>query len=172
MADIDDNILDALTSVFLEMGKAVYNCQAFEDSLCLLLSQLAYESTDGGDAAFQAAWDFHSTKHLGALLIALRKQIEVPTDLDEYLSTGIKKRNEIVHGYLTKNAKRLFDPKGRLEVEKELSELKVEVKRRDIVVNKLIDALLKKYGISNTSLKQNADDLWSFLNSHDSSSKH
>ncbi|OIQ70503.1 hypothetical protein GALL_478810 [mine drainage metagenome] len=172
MTDSDANMLDALAPVFLELGRAVYICQTFEDSLCFLLSQMAHETADGEDGAFQAAWDFHSSKPLGQLLITLRKQIEVPTELDEYLSTGIKKRNEIVHGYLTKNAMRLYDPKGRLEVEKELSELKIEVKRRDIAVNKLIDALLKTYGLSNTSLKRNADDLWNFQNPKDPSSAH
>lgn len=168
----DDNVLDALAPIFLEMGKAIYNCQAFEDSLCFVLSLMSHETAEGEEGAFQAAWDFHSTKTLGSLLSALRKQIEVPNDLDEYLSAGVKKRNEIVHGYLTRNAKRLYDPKERLEVAKELSELKIEVKRRDIVVNKLIDALLKKYGISNSSLKRNADELWNFLNSQNTTSSH
>jgi len=168
----DDNVLDALAPIFLEMGKAVYICQNFEDSLCFMLSLMSHETAEGEEGAFQAAWDFHSTKILGNLLSALRKQIEVSDDLDKYLSVGVKKRNEIVHGYLTRNAKRLYDPKERLDVARELSELKIEVKHRDIVVNKLIDALLKKYGMSNASLKRNADELWSSLNSQNTTSSH
>jgi len=172
MTDTDHDVLNALAPVLLELGKAVYICQAFEDSLCLLLSQLAHETANGEDGAFQAAWDFHSTKPLGGLLGSLRKKIDVPADLDEYLATGVKRRNEIVHGYLTRNATRLYDPIGRLEVERELAELKLEVKSRDIAVNKLIDAVLKKYGMSNVLLKRRADDLWDFLNRQDSSSAH
>ncbi|HAF45501.1 MAG: hypothetical protein A2100_04105 [Sideroxydans sp. GWF2_59_14] len=172
MIATDDKMLDALAPVFLELGRAVYICQTFEDSLNLLLSLMAQEAADGEDGVFQAVWNFQSSKPLGQLLSALRKQIDVPADFDEYLSMGVKKRNEIVHGYLTKNVMRLYDPKGRLEVEKELSELTVEVKRRDVSVNKLIDALLEKYGLSNSSLKRNADNLWNFQNLDNSKFSH
>ncbi len=154
---------DLIKPVFLEFGKAVYICQCLESSLCLLLSLMEHESTKGEDGIFQAAWDFHAKKPLGKLLKSLREQIEVPEDLDEFLGQGIAKRNEIVHGFLTRNAVRLADPNGRLEIERELVELKLEVKRRDIIVNKLLDELLKKYGTSNAMLKRNADRLWGSL---------
>lgn len=163
-----DNVDELLAPVFLEFGKAVYICQCFESSLCLLLSMMAHESAQGEDGAFQAAWDFHSKKTLGHLLKLLRERIEVPKELDEYLGVGVDKRNEIVHGFLVKNTARLADSKGRLEVERELITLKQEVKRRDIVVNGILDDLLKKYGLSNEILKRNADLLWDFLNPEDS----
>ena len=162
------NSADLLAPVYLEFGKAVYICQCFESSLCLLLSTMSHESAEGEDGAFQAAWDFHSKKTLGGLLHALRKQIEVPEELDQYLGVGVEKRNEVIHGFLTKNVNRLADPKGRIEVEWELVALKLEVKRRDIVVNKLLDALLKKYGLSNDILKRNADRLWEHFNPDES----
>lgn len=167
-----DNVSELLAPVFLEFGKAVYICQCFESSLCLLLSMMAHESAQGEDGAFQAAWDFHSKKTLGHLLKSLRERIEVPEELDGYLSVGVDKRNEIVHGFLTKNVARLADPKGRLEVERELITLKQEVKRRDIVVNGLLDGLLKKYGLSNEILKRNADRLWDYLNPEGPSGEH
>ena len=168
MSDTDKGMNELLAPVFLELGKAVYICQCFESSLCFLLSTMAHESAQSKDGAFQAAWDFHSQNTLGRLLKSLREQIDVPEDLDEYLRIGVDKRNEIVHGYLEKNAVRLYDPKGRLEVEQELVQLKLEVKRRDVTVNKLIDALLKKYGLSNEILKNNANRLWRHLNSESS----
>ena len=94
----------------------------------------------------------------------MRERIDVPEELDLYLSVGVEKRNEIIHGFLTKNAIRLADPKERLKVEQELVAFKLEVKRRDIVANTLLDALLKKYGLSNEILKRNADRLWDHLN--------
>lgn len=158
------NSADLMTPVFLEFGKAVYICQCLESSLCLLLSLMSHESANGEVGAFEAAWDFHSSKTLGNLLKTLRERIEVPEDFDEFLGVGIKKRNEIVHGFLTRNAKRLADPKERLAIDQELAELKKEVKRRDVVVNKLLDALFKRYGTSNAALKQDADRLWEHLN--------
>lgn len=164
MPPTNDKTADLMTPIFLEFGKAVYICQCFESSLCLLLSLMAHQSANGEKGAFHASWDFHSKKTLGNLLKSLREKIEIPEDLDEFLGSGINKRNEIVHGYLTRNATRLPDPNGRLEIERELEELKKEVKRRDVIVNKLLDTLLKKYGTSNAILKQNADRLWQHLN--------
>ncbi len=159
-----DNAPELMAPVFLEFAKVVYICQCFESTLCLLLSLMAHESAEGESGAFQASWDFHSKKPLGILLKSLREKIEVPEDLDAFLGEGVEKRNEVVHGFFTRNAVRLTDPKERLEIEQELVALKGEVKRRDIVVNKLIDTLLKKYGTSNEQLKRNADRLWEHLN--------
>ena len=164
------NTADLIAPVFLEFGKAVYICQCFESSLCFLLSLVAHESSEGEDGAFQASWDFHSKKTLGGLLKSLRERIEVPAELDAFLGEGVDKRNEVVHGFLTRNAARLADPKGRLEIEQELVTLKQEVKRRDVVVNKLLDALLKKYGMSNERLKRDADRFWEHLNPENSPS--
>jgi hypothetical protein len=101
------------------------------------------------------------------LLKELRKRIEVAGELEDFLDAGIKKRNEIVHGFLTRNAMRLTDSKVRLEIERELCALKHEVKKRDVVVNKLLDVLLGKYGTSNEQLKRNADRLWEYTNPND-----
>ena len=109
-----NNMNNLLAPVFLELGKAIYICQCFESSLCFLLSTMEHESANGEDGVFQAAWNFHSKNTLGRLLKSLREQIDVPEDLVENLRTGIDKRNEIVHGYLERNAVRLYDPTGRL----------------------------------------------------------
>lgn len=167
MPNPSDNVSELIAPVMLEFGKAVYICQCFESSLCFLLSLMAQQSAGDENGAFQASWDFHSKKPLGLMLRALREIIEVPQDLDTFLGDGVEKRNKIVHGFLTHNATRLASPKDRLDIEHELVALKREVKRRDIVVNKLIDALLKKYGTSNVQLKRNADRLWEHLNPED-----
>lgn len=163
MASTEPDVIELTKPVLLEFAKAVYVCQCFESSLCLLLSLMAHERMPE-DGVFEASWDFHSKKTLGQLLHRLREQIDVPAELDNYLGVGVDKRNEIIHGFLTKNALRLADPKGRLEIERELVELKREVKKRDIVVNKLLDALLAKYGLSNEVLKRNADRYWEYVN--------
>ena len=159
----EPDVVELTKALLLEFAKAVYICQCFESSLCLLLSLMAQQKNPE-HGVFQASWDFNSRKTLGQLVQRLREQIEVPEKLDEYLRVGVDKRNQIIHGYLTKNALRLADPKERLEMEAELRQMKVEVKKRDIVVNKLIDTLLAKYGTSNESLKRGADRYWQQLN--------
>lgn len=163
MPTTEPDLIEMNKLVLLEFAKAVYICQCFESSLCLLLALMAHEKIPE-KGAFEASWEFHSTKALGRLLQSLREQIEVPTELDEYLGIGVKKRNEIIHGFLTKNALRLADPKARIEIVNELVHLKQEVKKRDIVVNKLLDALFAKYGLSNELLKRNADRYWEHMN--------
>jgi len=157
----EPDVVELTKPLLLEFAKAVYICQCFESSLCLLLSLMAQETTPG---VFEASWDFHSKKTLGQLVHRLREQIEIPEKLDEYLGVAVDKRNQIIHGCLTKNALRLAHPKERLEIEAELLQMKVEIKKRDIVVHKLIDALLAKYGTSNEALKKGADRYWQHVN--------
>ena len=47
-------------------------------------------------------------------------------------------------GFMTKNMPRLMEFKGRLEVQKELEALKLEVKHRDIEINKVLDVFFAK----------------------------
>lgn len=153
-----------LDPLFLELGKALFICQSLEESLCLLHAQMSHDKAAGEDGAFKASWDFHSTKTLGQLINALRKRIDVPDDLSTFLEYGLNIRNKIVHGFITKNAQRMFNPLGRVELENELAAMKIEVKMRDVLVNKLIDAILSKYGISNADLKRHADQQWEHVN--------
>ena len=164
MADNDSTIADTLAPVFLELGKAVYVCQIYESSLRLLISMLKFEASDGQDSAFDEAWSFHSNKPLKRVLEGLSKLIDVPPQLAAYLQEAVDIRNFLVHESMAKNAERLSEPKGRLEVEQELAGMKDEVRKRDAAVNKLLDALWKKYGTSNEALKQRADERWEYLN--------
>ena len=164
MANTDDNMMELMAPLMLEFGKSVYICQCFEESLCFLLSLMSHEEAKGEEGAFRAAWDFNSKKTLGNLVKALRERIDIPPDLEQYLDVGVDARNKIVHGFMTKNWERWTTPKGRLELEQELVTLKLEVKRRDVAGNKLLDALLKKYGLSNDHLKERAGKMWKHLN--------
>ena len=164
MSDADTVIATDLQPLLLELGKALFICQNLEESLCLLHSQMSYEESGGEVEAFRASWDFHSSKPLGNALNQLRKRIEIPDDLSAFLDAGLKMRNLIVHGFMSKNIQRILDPKGRLEVEKELEAMKMEIKKRDVVINKLLDAYFKKYGLSNDDLKKSAGVAYAALN--------
>ncbi len=90
MSDSGDAMAIDLEPLILEFGKAVYICQAFESSLCLLHAMMTHEETGGQEEAFTASWDFHSTKTLGQTVNALRKRIVIPADLNDYLEEGVK----------------------------------------------------------------------------------
>lgn len=172
MSDTGDTMATDLEPLVLELGKAVYICQAFESSLCLLHAMMTHEETGGQEGAFTASWDFHSAKTLGQTINALCKRIDIPANLNDYLEEGIKCRNQIVHGFMTKNMRRLMEFKGRLEVQKELEALKLEVKRRDIEINKLLDVFFAKYGLSNKELKRQAGELYAAKNNASISGTH
>lgn len=172
MSEAVDTMATDLEPLLLELGKAVYICQAFESSLCLLHAMMTHEETGGEEGAFTASWDFHSAKTLGQTINALRKRIDIPADLSDYLEDGVKCRNQIVHGFLTKSMPRLMEFKGRLEVQKDLEALKMEVKARDVVMNKLLDALFAKYGLSNAILKHQAGEMYMARNNPGSGSAH
>lgn len=160
MGEVADTMPTDIEPLLLELGKAIYICQALESSLCLLHAMMTHEESGGEEGAFRASWDFHSAKTLGQTINALRKRIDLPADLSDYLEDGIKHRNHIVHGFLTKNLPRLMEHRGRIDVQKELECLKMEVKARDVVINKLLDALIAKYGLSNVALKNQAGEMY------------
>ena len=172
MNDTGDTMATDIEPLMIELGKAVYICQAFESSLCLLHAMMTHEEAGGQEGAFTASWDFHSAKTLGQTINALRKRIDIPANLYDYLQEGVKCRNQIVHGFMTKNMPRLMEFKGRLEVQKELEALKLEVKHRDIEINKVLDVFFAKYGLSNKELKRQAGELYAAKNNTSTSGTH
>ena len=159
----DDGYL-ALSPVFAELGRAVFVCQCFEHSLVALHCLVSHEQQPPDGSAFQAAVERFSRLPLGTLLAELRKRVEVPSDVDEYLSTGIQMRNKVIHRFADEYVQRLFEPKGRLEVVQELAAIKQQLTERDNLIHELIDPLLNRHGSSVASLVKNADDLWDYLN--------
>jgi hypothetical protein len=155
-----------MAPIFLELGKVLFICQALEVNLRFLNAQLSDDEADENEGAFDASWDFYSNETLGQSINTLRKRIDIPEDLSDYLESGLKIRNEIVHDSITKNIQRLAHPQGRLEVESELAVMKHEVMKRIVVVNKLLNAHSAKNAFSkaNVDLKRDADELWAFIN--------
>jgi len=172
MSNSNDTMATDFEPLMLELGRAVYICQLFESSLCLLHALMSFEENEGEEGAFKASWDFHSAKTLGQLVNALRKRIDIPANLSDYLEDGVKYRNQIIHGFIKKSMSRIMEFEGRLEVQKELETLKMEVKARDTEINKLLDVLFVKYGLSNAILKQRAGEMYMARNNPDSGNLH
>lgn len=160
----ENKIKDDMTPLFLELGKALFICQSLEESLHVFNAQLSHDETDGEEGLFGLSLDLYSNDTMGQLINKLRKRIDIPEDLSDYLESGLWIRNEIVHGYMTKNFSRLAHPQGRIEVLAELAAMKLEVKKRSILVNKLLDALFAKDGFASAELKRNVDELRAFIN--------
>lgn len=159
-----ENIVESeMAPIFLELGKALYTCQSLEVNLRSLNAQLSRDEADGEEVMFGSSLDFYSNETLGQLINTLRKRIDIPADLSDYLESGLKIRNEIVHDSITRNTQRFTHSKGRREVESELAFMKTEVDKRNVLINKLLDAILAKDEFS-ADLKRNADQLWACIN--------
>lgn len=140
-----ENIVESeMAPIFLELGKALFICQSLEVSLRSLNAQLSHDEADGEEGTFGSSLDFYANETLGQSINNLRKRIDIPEDVSDYLESGLKIRNEIVHDSMTKNIQRFTHPKGRLEMASELAFMKQEVKKRNVLVNKLLGTLLAK----------------------------
>ena len=160
-----ENIVhNEMAPIFLELGKALFICQSLEVSLRSLNAQLVHDEADGEEGGFGSSLDSYSNESLGQLINALRKRIDITVDLSDYLESGLKIRNEIVHDSMTRDIQRFTHPQGRLEVASELAFMRNEVKKRTVLVNKLLDTLFAKNEFSNAELKRNTDERWAFIN--------
>ena len=160
----ENRVASEMAPIFLELGKTLCLCQALEVSLRFLNAQLSHDEADGEEEAFGASWDSYSNETLGQLINTLRKRIDISEDLSDYLESGLKIRNEIVHDSMTRNIRRFTHPQGRLEVKSELAFMKREVKKRIVLVNKLLDTLFAQDNFTNADLKRNAAELRAFIN--------
>src|SRR5665647_2156359 len=102
-----ENIVNnEMAPIFLELGKALFICQSPEVSLRSLNAQLSHDEADGEEGGFGSSLDAYSNESLGQLINALRKRIDITADLSDYLESGLKIRNEIVHDSLTRDIQR------------------------------------------------------------------
>jgi hypothetical protein len=164
MSNDQSTVAQELEPVVLELGKALFICQCFEGTLVMLLSTISYEDADMEDRAFTAALDLFSQKTLGQLLKQLTEKVDPPRELKDCFASGWSNRNWIVHEFLHRTVQELTSPKGRLEALGKLVEAKQKVKTADILANRVLDMYLKKYGMSVTALKVNADRMWDHMN--------
>ncbi len=155
----ENRVESEMAPIFLELGKALLICQTLEVSLRSLNAQLSRDETEGEEETFGSSLEFYSNETLGQSINNLRKRIDISEDVSDYLEAGLRIRNEIVHDSMIKNIPRFAHPEGRLEVVSELAFMKLEVKKRNVLVNRLLDTLLAKDECSNADLKRKVDEL-------------
>ena len=155
-----ENIVETeMAPIFLELGKTILICQSLEVSLRSLNAHLSRDEAEGDEETFGSSLEFYSNDTLGQSINNLRKRIDIPEVVSDYLETGLQIRNEIVHDSMVKNIERLDHPEGRLEVKSELTFMKREIKKRNVLVNKLLESLFAKQDFSNADLNRNINDI-------------
>jgi hypothetical protein len=144
----------------LELGKSLIICQLFEGSLLMLLSLISEHKAPSEGTAFELVWDFGSKKPLGQLFDLLKKDMDLPQDFEAYLQKGIDLRNELVHRFIRENIRLLSNAQGKDDAIEKVKGMTKEIRKRDKALGKLIDALLKKYGLSQAALKDLSNTFW------------
>src|SRR5476651_1225269 len=74
-------------SFSLSSAQPCTSVRCSESSLCFLH---ALVSEDQNPGSFQASWDFHSEKTLGALIDRLKKRLPVSGEITDSLEKGLK----------------------------------------------------------------------------------
>lgn len=169
---IESSLAAELDPIFLELGKALYTCQGFEETLVFMLSVASHDERNTQVGAFVAAFDLYADKTLGQLLKALDSKVTLPLEVRDCLNLGWQRRNFIVHQFIHDAGLALADPKGRMQVLAQLTSYKQEVRIADKVANALLDQLLEKHGTSVADMKRAADVLWEHLNPGDAGERH
>ena len=93
MEPTESTVATELEPVLLELGKALFVCQAFEGTLVMLLSSVSHEEADAENGAFTASVELFSQKTLGQLLKRLREKLDPPDELNACFTAGWNCRN-------------------------------------------------------------------------------
>lgn len=155
---------EELDPILLELGSALFVCQGLEGTLVFLLSVCSMEDAQMETGTFQAAMDVWSQKTLGQLLKPLRERMGLSEELAERFRAGWNCRNWIVHQFLRDTVEDFATPKGRLAILRRLADAKRTIKETDELANRILDAYVRRYGISLDDAKTKADLIWEFLN--------
>jgi hypothetical protein len=146
-----------------EFGAAVHDAQVLErciENILALLDKTVSPGEQLPDAS--KLYGSESTASLGSLVNALRKRIEVPRDVSDSLEEAIHTRNRLVHGYF-KPEKRLvatLSETGIATLIAELREIRASLKGWTALTEKILDALLKRYGMSVEQLRDHAEVMY------------
>ena len=143
------------------MGAAIHASQSFEYSVGFLLALIAEHREPTAGEVLSASLDLRATQTLGKLVQEVKRELpDLPEEIGEYLKEGLELRNRLVHGFFPRNTERLMKPKGRIELQDELTVTVLEIQSRDKVVWQLIGKFLIRYGIATDQLAKQVDNTW------------
>jgi hypothetical protein len=92
----------------------------------------------------------------------------VPVAAEALLAEGLELRNRVVHRFADEFAARMQTPERRAEVVAELLTWRVRLVQVDDAVHALLDAILRRRGLSLEGFVREADEVWELLNASDS----
>lgn len=146
-----------------EFGAAVHDAQVLEGSIELILSLLdqtarSNEKVPGIEALFAV----YSDKTLGQLIGLLKQRITVTGSEEKLLKEALGIRNHLVHAFF-KQEDRLrstLTPDGITSLIDEIGKIRTLIRQANDTSDRMLDELLKKYGLSVETLKEHAVEMY------------
>ncbi len=148
--------------IYALFGLAMYNVQCFERTLSML-KVTVYNSKINtlNKSQFDSSLESVFKKTLGQLISELRKTVEFPEEFDSILSDSLKKRNWLAHNYFWERSVKFLSKDGQEEMIEELRKMSEYFENIDHTLDTVLRKWMSAKGISEDSIKQNFDKLFS-----------
>ena len=135
---------------FAVYGLAMYHAQCVEKSLAIMVSSVfnkEFMIADGPDER-EVIQDAAFSKTTGQLITRLRKQVSVPSNLNDKLNKAREKRNWLAHEYFWARPDEIMTTRGREKMICELTEISEWFSNVDLDLTSIYEKLLVKAGIN------------------------
>ena len=145
-----------LAPIYAAFGAAVHDTQVLEFGLLLLMALATrYEDAEFSfPAPGEALAPGSAGRTLGELFRAVKDKEYLDADQRRLLRRAIRRRNELIHGFMVERVEQFLTPEGREALRTELQRT-----RANGVVTGLVDRYLAEYGTSVEELKSRPADL-------------
>jgi hypothetical protein len=147
-------------TVYAHFGLAVFSAQCLEHGLSNALIYLDLiprrVNTVGTKEQWNAEFDgflgrnFEQT--LARLLARFRELTSVPKDLEELLTTALKRRNWLAHHYFRERAEGFMSASGRESMISEMQEAQLLFELADKCISAVTNPIRERYGITDRRL--------------------
>jgi hypothetical protein len=150
-----------LAPIYAAFGAAVHDTQVLEFGLLLLMALATrYEDAEFSfPAPGEALAPGSAGRTLGELFRAVKDKEYLDADQRRLLRRAIRRRNELIHGFMVERVEQFLTPEGRDALRTELQRTRQLLGSANGVVTGLVDRYLAEYGTSVEELKSRPADL-------------
>lgn len=145
-----EGVSDAdLTPVYAEFGAALHDAQVLEFGLILLMALATrYDQVHFPEGPRESLSPARVGKTLGQLFFAVREKEYFTKAEKKMIFKAIRKRNDLIHGYMVDKVHELLTPDGRQFLLEDIRRTRKTLQDADRVSASMIDRYLQDYGTS------------------------
>jgi hypothetical protein len=139
---------DDAKEIYVFAGMALYAANLVESSLINLAAVLQLDRVHAiTREVFLDTFAELDQKTLGSLLVAARKLLPFPADVDATLSVVLKQRNYLAHRFFRENAAEIVHPLGKRHMIELLRTMVHQFQDADRMIIPIYEQLWRKYGV-------------------------